>query len=255
MHRSLHGGRHELGQNFLTHTPTIKHLTTLVAATEGSIIEIGAGGGALTRSLATLNRPLTAIELDEHRAKALSASLPGITVVRADALATRYDQPVVVGNIPFHLTTPLLRRLLTTGSWNDGIVLTQWEVARKRAGVGGGTLLTAQSWPWFEFSLSGRVAATSFTPRPSVDGGILVMRRRAQPLVPQHERKAYADFTHAMFTGRGQGLTGIVQRYLRCSAAASRNVVGLAGVSRSALPRDLSAPQWASLWREVKRES
>lgn len=45
--RSHAGGRHELGQNFLIHRPTLQRLTTLTAATEGPILEIGAGDGAL----------------------------------------------------------------------------------------------------------------------------------------------------------------------------------------------------------------
>ncbi len=66
-----------------------------------------------------------------------------MTVVHGDALRTRLDRPVVVGNLPFHLTTPILRRLLAAGGWTEAVLLTQWEVARKRAGVGGRTMLTA----------------------------------------------------------------------------------------------------------------
>ena len=64
MPRSIHGGRHELGQNFLTHTPTIALVVDLVRRTDGAILEIGAGDGALTKPLAQLGRRLTAIELD-----------------------------------------------------------------------------------------------------------------------------------------------------------------------------------------------
>src|SRR5690606_36671141 len=71
----------------------------------------------------------------------------------------------------------ILRRLLRRPDWRHAILLTQWEVARKRAGVGGGTLLTAQSAPWSEFTLHGRVPARAFRPAPSVDGGILSITR------------------------------------------------------------------------------
>src|SRR5699024_42217 len=85
MPRSALGGRHELGQNFLVHTPTINRITRLVARTEGAILEIGAGDGALTRSLATLDRPLTAIDIDEHRVQWLRRALPRVDVQHADA--------------------------------------------------------------------------------------------------------------------------------------------------------------------------
>ncbi len=66
MPRSTHGGRHELGQNFLVHTPTLEKIANLIAGTQGPILEIGSGNGALTRHLARLQRPLTAIDIDEE---------------------------------------------------------------------------------------------------------------------------------------------------------------------------------------------
>lgn len=169
--RSIHGGRHELGQNFLHHAPTLDHILSLVERTSGPILELGAGDGALTRPLARLGRPLTAIDVDEHRVRRLRSDLPQVRVEAADATRHPFDAEVVVGNVPFHLTTPILRRLLETGRWRHAVLLTQWEVARKRAGVGGGTLMTAQSAPWFVFALEGRVPAWGFRPQPSVDGG------------------------------------------------------------------------------------
>ncbi len=74
---------------------------------------------------------------------------------------------MVVGNIPFHLTTPILRRLLSSATWQHAVVLTQWEVARKRAGVGGRTMMTAQAAPWFDFVLDSRVPAGCFTRGPA----------------------------------------------------------------------------------------
>ncbi|MFT4216705.1 MAG: rRNA adenine N-6-methyltransferase family protein [Micropruina sp.] len=140
MPRSLHGGWHEPGQNFLTHKPSIDTITTLVAGTRGPILELGAGDGALTRPLAESGRPLTAIDLNEHRVRRLARALPGVRVVHADALNYPVKAPVVVGNVPFHLTTPILRRLLNEPRWAHAILVTQWEVARKRAGVGGHTM-------------------------------------------------------------------------------------------------------------------
>jgi len=177
--RSLHGGRHELGQSFLVHTPTLRGIRGLVAETHGPILELGPGDGALTAQLVLLGRDLRAIELDEHRARRLRRRHPEVDVRHGDALHARLDRPVVVGNIPFHITTPLLRRLLAEQAWQHAILLTQWEVDRKRAGVGGVTMMTAQTAPWYEFTLHGRVPAHRFRPMPSVDGGILSPARWA----------------------------------------------------------------------------
>lgn len=59
-----HSGRHEYGQNFLHDRGVIDVIVRTVACTEGPIVEIGAGDGALTCALQRLGRPLTAIEVD-----------------------------------------------------------------------------------------------------------------------------------------------------------------------------------------------
>lgn len=252
MPRSVHGGRHELGQNFLMHPPSIDTITTLVAATRGPILELGAGNGALTRPLAAMGRPLTAIDIDEHRVRALARTLPDVHVVRADATRYPLRAPVVVGNIPFHLTTPILRRLLNEPGWARAVLVTQWEVARKRAGVGGHTMMTAQSGPWFTFELRGRVPSWGFNPRPSVDGGILAITRRGSPLVAAADRRRYEHFVRAIFTGRGGSIVRIIQGPSHVGRTAARRAISRAGVAPEALPRDLSTAQWVELWCSLR---
>lgn len=250
---SRSGGRHELGQNFLVHRPTIDRILGLVADTDGSILELGAGDGVLTRRLSELGRDLTAIEIDEHRVRALRRRVPRARILHADALTYDIRQPVVVGNIPYHLTTPIMRRLLAVDRWQHAILLTQWEVARKRAGVGGSTMLTAQTAPWFTFELHGRVPARGFRPVPSVDGGLLAIRRRSTPLVARHDRRRYAAFVRGVFTGPGRGLTSILRGMTGRSTSDVRRVLRDAGVPADRLPRDLTAEQWAALWQAVSR--
>ncbi|WP_122819123.1 23S ribosomal RNA methyltransferase Erm [Nocardioides pantholopis] len=248
--RSSHGGRHELGQNFLRHQPTVDLIVDLVARTSGSILEIGAGDGALTVPLAGLGRDLLAIDVDEHQVRRLARRLPHVAVQRRDVLSTDLSTPVIVGNIPFHLTTPVLRRLLAARGWASAILLLQWEVARKRAGVGGATMMTAQHWPWFTFELRARVPAERFWPVPSVDGGLLLVTRRDQPLVPTGERGGYQDLVRAVFTGPGSGIAGILRR-LHPDLPTDELLVA-AAVDRQALPRNLTAEQWSSLWVAIR---
>lgn len=245
------GGRHELGQNFLVHTPTLERIVDLVARTEGSILEIGAGDGALTSRLARLGRPLTAIEIDPRRVAALRRALPAVRVEHGDVLTHPLTADVLVGNVPFHLTTPILRRLLSRRGWNRAVLLTQWEVARKRAGVGGSTMMTAQAAPWFAFALEGRVPARGFRPMPSVDGGILSITRRSPPRIPDHDRGAYEGFVRRVFTARGHGARAILQTVTGRSRTDVERLLAAAGVAASALPRDVTADQWPALWAAV----
>jgi 23S rRNA (adenine-N6)-dimethyltransferase len=248
-----HHGRHEFGQNFLSDRAVIDAIAELVSSTTGPIIEIGAGDGALTWELQRLGRPLTAVEVDPHRAASLARRTAASTrVVDDDFLRYRLPRTphVVVGNLPFHLTTAILRRLLHGPGWTDAVLMVQWEVARRRAAIGGATMMTAQWWPWYEFSLVRRVSAEAFRPRPSVDGGLLSITRRADPLVNSCEQRRYQAMVHRVFTGRGRGMGQILGRLT--SGDVTRKWLQANAVDPSALPRDLTAAQWADLFATVR---
>lgn len=253
--RTYHDGRHEHGQNFLTDTRIIRQVIQLVADTEGPILEIGPGTGALTLPMERLRRPLTAVEIHPGLAKTLTARAGRRTdVVAADFI--QHPMPhaphVIVGNLPFHLTTAILRKLLYDPHWSDAVLIVQWEVARRRAGVGGSSMMTAQWAPFYEFALAGRVPARAYTPAPGVDAGILTMTRRGSPLLPWKQRKDYAGFVHAVFTGQGRGVAQILRTVLRIPRAEAGTLCGEASVRATALPKDLSAEQWARLWTSAR---
>lgn len=248
--RSRNPGRYELGQNFLRDRGAIRRIIGLVASTDGPILEIGCGDGALTRPLARLGRDVLAIDVDRRHVQALDSALPNVRVRCEDVLHARLDRPVVVGNLPYHLTTPILRRLLHAGRWQQAVLLTQWEVARKRAGVGGRTMLTAQTDPWFTIELRGRIPADAFRPRPSVDSGLLVIRRRADSLVDSAVRRRYEQFVKQVFTARGRGIGGMLRA---TGHGGVDRALRAADIDRRALPRDLSAEQWATLWHQLQR--
>jgi 23S rRNA (adenine-N6)-dimethyltransferase len=251
---TYHRGRHEHGQNFLHDKIIQKSILGHVKATTGPIIEIGPGAGALTKHLVQLKRPLRAVETDRRLAHSLVQRVgEDIEVVHDDFLHYRlpHTPHVLVGNLPFHLTTAILRRIFRAPGWTHAVLLVQWEVARRRAGVGGATMMTAQWWPWFNFELGQRVPARAFTPRPNVDGGVLLITRREEPLLPQQSRSAFQSVVHKMFTGRGQGIAQIASRaqLFRTSLDARKWAVD-AGLDPLALPKDLSAHQWVALFQD-----
>lgn len=241
-------GRHELGQNFLVDPSVPAAMTAVVAGWEPRpLLELGAGDGALTASLLELGRPLTAVEIDPRRVDRLRRRFGSrVGVHRGDLVTERLDRGAdVVSNVPFGLTTPLLRRLLGAPRWGHALLLLQWEVARKRAAVGGTTQLTALWWPWFGFALRDRVPAAAFRPVPAVDAGLLEIVRRPVPLVPDPERAAYRRLVTAVFGGRGRGVVEIAARVTGRSVA--RRWADEGGLRGTTLPRDLDAGQWARL--------
>lgn len=254
--------RHELGQNFLADPHLIAAVQCLVKTeTFGPIIELGAGDGALTRPLARLGRPVTALEIDSRRARRLAlnvradsadAAVP-VTVVCADVLRYRFpDTPhTVVGNIPFHLTTAIIRKLLAERAWTCAMLIVQWEVARRRAGVGGASMLTASWWPWYDFQLVRRIPAASFRPVPSVDAGLMTMHRRPVALVT--ERRDYQTFVKEVFQSCGRGLAEMILRTGRVRRSDLHAWLRHNHIPARALPKDLVAEHWAELWKLTKR--
>ena len=255
---ALPGGAHELGQNLLVDRQVISRVVDLVPDADRPVVEWAAGRGAVTLPLARLGRPVEAVEIDPRSARRLGRIVPGnVTVTRDDIL--RHAPPSgpydLVCNVPFHLTTPVLRRLFTLADWQRAVLITQWEVARKRAAVGGTTLLTAQWWPWYSPRLDRRIPAGAFRPRPSVDAGLLVIDRRPRPLVPVADLGRYQRFAAAVFNGPGRGVREVLTRY-----GVARGDVGRwareNGVGPNALPRDLDSRAWVDAYAmSVRRRS
>lgn len=256
---TFRAGRHEFGQNFLTDQPTIDHIVKLVSQSNGPIIEIGSGAGALTLPMQTLLRPITAVEIDPRQVQALRRQVNSrTTVVHDDFLHFRLPRSphTIVGNLPFHQTTAMLRRILHSDHWTTAVLLVQWEVAHRRAAVGGATMMTAQSWPWYTFQLVGRIPAAAFTPRPGVDAGLMTITRRTVPLVNTAQRKQYSAFVHAVFTSKGSGLRQILPRVADASAKGGvMTWITQQRLSNSSLPRDLTPEQWAEIFAIATRHA
>lgn len=192
--------KRRLGQHFLVDRHVVERVVTCAAGDEGlgttGVVEIGAGLGALTLALAEAGASrVVALEKDPDLVAILVEAVapwPGIEVVLGDAL--EFDlrrlvgtglEPVVVGNLPYSVTTPLLLRLLEPPVfWSRAVVTVQLEVAERILAFPGtkeyGSLtLAVQAAARAEAVL--RVPPHCFYPRPEVESTVLVLRRRGEP--------------------------------------------------------------------------
>jgi 23S rRNA (adenine-N6)-dimethyltransferase len=202
------------------------------------VVDIGAGTGRLTAELARVARRVVAVELDPVLASGLRGRWPNVDVTRGDATRVELpDEPFrVVANLPFARTTELLHRLLDDPGTPlvRADLIVEWAVAHKHA-VPWPSSLNGVLWgAWYETSLTRRLSRHAFLPAPSVDAGVLVFRRRVEPLVPPARASAYHRF---VATGFRRGLRSVV-------SARELREIGANGVAR-----DLDAHQWAVLFR------
>ncbi|HZT45561.1 MAG TPA: rRNA adenine N(6)-methyltransferase family protein [Gaiellaceae bacterium] len=162
------------------------------------VVDLGAGSGRLTAELSRVARAVVAVELDPRLAAGLCGRWPNVGVVEGDAARVALPRSPfrVVANLPFHRTADLLHRLLddpyTPLTRADLVV--EWGVAFKRA-VPWPSSVSGVVWgAFYEMSLARRLPRTSFEPPPSVDAGVLVVRRRERPLVPPERVGDYHRF-------------------------------------------------------------
>lgn len=146
------------------------------------VLDIGAGMGAVTRPLARTGARVIAVERDAWIAQRLSRRMepwPNVTVLTGDALLVPLPgRPYrVVANLPFAITTALLRRLVDTRIVAADLVV-EIGAGRRLSGMPDRPELVR----WhrrFTITLGRRIPATSFRPAPPVDGVVLQLRRRS----------------------------------------------------------------------------
>lgn len=214
-----------VGQHFLASEQLACALvrTAHVTATDLAV-EVGAGYGRLTAPLAKAAARVLAVELDARLARRLEvrfAGTPSVTVVHADVRYLSWPREPfrVVANLPFGVTTYLLRTLLgaPTRPLTAVDVIVQYGAAVKRTRPTGHALNIAWA-PWWRLHLARRLPAECFHPPPSVDAALLVVRRRDPPLLPAGECRRFARFVEGGFRrrwGRDAPVTWWVEQYGR----------------------------------------
>jgi 23S rRNA (adenine-N6)-dimethyltransferase len=266
--------RRVLSQNFLVDRRAIEGLVGGSGVTDGDLVlDIGAGNGLISQAVARRGARVLAIERDPALAERLRARFgtwPSVTVIEADVLTVPLPREPfrVVANIPFGITTKILRRLLDdpgapgknapalsprpgASGLTRADVIVQAEVARKRGTGGRGTLLNACWGPWFEFGTGARIPAAAFRPRPRVDAAILIVVRRDSPLLDPAARRDYTAFVTAAFEGARPTVASALTRTLPRSAFAP--LAAELGFGVAALPSQLDATQWVALFRASRR--
>lgn len=207
------------------------------------VVELGAGTGRLTAALAGAARRVIAVELDPRLARGLRHRWTNVDVVDDDA--ARFELPrepfSVVANVPFHRTADLLHHLLddprTPLERADLIV--EWAVAHKVAVPYPSSVKGVLWGAWYEASISRRIPRAAFVPQPSVDAGVLVLRRRPVPLVSPERASAFLRFVAAGFR---HGVRSVVS---------ARELERIGSVAVTA--RELDAHQWSALFLRRSR--
>lgn len=249
-----------LGQHWLHDKAALESIANAAdIQPNDTVLEVGPGLGTLTRVLTERAGQVVAVELDEALLKKLvsqqiakNLQFVGGSILEFD-LTSMPSGYKVVANIPYYLTSNLIRVLSESANPPSlAVLLVQKEVAeRVAAGPGDMSILAVTAQYYWEASLGVEVPASLFTPPPKVDSRVLILRRRRQPLFPQTDAKQFFRLVKAGFSNRRKTLLNSLSGGFRLTKDSSRSVLLAAGLNPNVRPQELSLEDWHKLYTKI----
>lgn len=256
--------RKRFGQNFLTDARALRRIADALAL-EGpeTVIEIGPGKGALTDELMDRCARLVGIEIDRDLVAFLAERYkdrPSVEIISADVLdvdlaAVAGGPYVLVGNVPYYVTTPIIFHALRAPRPVRSVFLVQREVAdRLVAGAGteayGALSVNVQLVADVEFV--GAVGAGAFFPRPAVESAIVRFTPRSAGHAATDDEEGLRAFVIGCFGQRRRQLPRAVRTVSGLGAVAAAEAVAESGLDPLQRPEDVTPAGFAALFAAVR---
>lgn len=260
--RGLPPVRKSLGQHFLTDRRILGRIVDALELTGNeTVVEVGPGRGALTEILLPRCGRLVVIEYDRALAALLReryAAEPRLHVVEADVLETDLataagtDDFLLVGNVPYYITTPILFHALQRPRPRRAVYLVQREVADRAAAAPGSKIYGALSVNLQAVATVRslfRVPPGAFQPPPKVESTVIRIEPRPDPVIAPDEEKEFRRFVQDAFTMRRKQLGRVMRSIRGLGGEDAESLVRSAGLDPQARPETLSAEDFARLMR------
>lgn len=215
--------RKSLGQHFLIDPNIVRKIVAVAELRpEETVLEIGPGRGILTRALCGAAHAVVAVEVDPklvEYGKAQLRDCANLDLRQGDALDWPLEAlppaTVVVANLPYYLSTPLLFRLLEARDRFDRLVLMlQTEVARRLVAQPGSKdygVLSVMAQAFSRPRLAFQVSPSCFRPRPEVGSAVVTLPLRPTPLLEADDQVSFARTVRAAFAHRRKTLANALR--------------------------------------------
>lgn len=250
-----------LGQHWLHDELSLEAMVAAVDVQPGDIVlEIGPGLGTLTEVLLAHGASVVAVEYDHDLALALPKRIqhPDLTVVEHDILTFDFSQLPsgykVAANIPYYLTSNLLRTMCETEHpFSVAALLVQKEVAeRVVAKPGAMSLLSVSVQLYCDVGLGPIVPAQLFTPPPKVDSQILLLTYRSTPRYPGIDTALFFRLVKAGFSERRKKLRSSLSGGLHISKIEAETLLQNANIDPNLRAQALSLDDWYRLYQSYQ---
>jgi len=254
-----------LGQNFLVSRAELARVVESAGLTGSEdVLEIGAGLGTLSLKLADRARFVAVVEIDRELIPVLEwvfSDLQNVRLFQGDILemdlAQLGLQPgyVVVANIPYNITSHLIRKLMESPFPARRVVLTiQREVAQRITSEPGDMNLLALSVQIFgQPAIEAVIPADAFYPRPSVDSAVIRIDRFEQPLLPEGQSGRFFALARAGFGQRRKQILNALAGGLGLEKGRVASLLLEAGIEPTRRAQELTLEDWLSLTAAAER--
>jgi len=251
--------RKSLGQNFLIHEGALRRVAAAAdIRPEDVVLEIGAGIGSLTRHLAARARRVVAVEIDPlflPILKSVLAGCPNVALISGDILALPLEKILgkpdpggftVAANIPYYITSAVIRRLVESPVRPRRIVLTvQKEVADRICAAPGRMNLLALSVQYYgNPTVEGKIPADMFYPVPDVDSAIVRVDLDDAPDRDPDAANRLFRIARAGFAQKRKMLRNTLPAGLGVPAERIEPALAAAGVDSRRRPETVSVDEW-----------
>lgn len=267
--------KRRLSQNFLIDEVVLEAITQCVADHDPErtcrLVEIGPGAGFLSDYLAKLDRPLTLIEVDSQLIPLLNqqfAEQPHMSVLHQNVLKTDMasliaPKGIVVGNLPYHLTGPILFYLMGEMAQRDYalrlllklvVVMVQKEVgerlmAKPDSKAYGQLSIHAQLW--FDIQPVVMAPKISFYPAPKVDSMVISLIPRTKPLITDVDLTLMSRVVKAGFQHRRKTLLNGLHQAGQWERDTIGQCMAQVGLDPMCRPETVSIAQWGALTNAI----
>lgn len=188
-----------LGQHLLHNKRLLKEIVDQAAVSKtDTVVELGAGKGALTTILSQRAGKVLAVEYDDKYAdylKRITAHCPNTKVIQQDIMKIILPKGkfVVVSNIPYSITTPIMKLLLSNPSsgLQRGVIVMEKGAAKRFTGEQMKNAYVLLWRMWFDIHYVQSISRNHFSPPPSVESAMITIRRKAAPIIPVKDYLAF----------------------------------------------------------------
>ena len=248
--------RKSLGQHWLNDQQVLSNIVNYAEVSKSDyVVEIGPGLGSLTSIISNQAGKVLSIELDEQLFNKLKSEniKNNLEFINQDILKFDFTQLPknykVVANIPYYLTSHLIRLLIESVNPPQKIVLlVQKEVAERiAADPGSMSVLSVVTQQYYEVEKEDIVSAKLFTPPPKVDSQIVVFTRRESPQIITDDDKKLFRLVRIGFSARRKTLENSLSNGTRQKKEIIRKLINEAGLDPNTRPQTLTLSDWGKL--------